>query len=531
MGLTYLDITVIVVYMASLSLIGVYFSRRQTSRSEYLLGDRNLHWLLIGGSVMATMLSTLTFLSVPGEMMRYGIAYFSGVLAIPFIIPVVNRILIPILKSLPIASAYEYLEKRFDVRFRTLASLVFVLRTLLWMALIIYSCSFAVAEITGWNLYLTILVMGIVTTFYTAAGGLRTVVWTDNLQLIVLLGGALAIPLVIWASIGAGPVAWWHQFSQAGRTQIQTFSWDPTVRITVVGTMMAQFFWNICTHGSDQVAVQRYLSTPSLAAARRSVWVFVSLNVVIIAALMLCGLALFAFYANQSHASIQVFQEQIAPEADGIMPRFIVYGLPPGVSGLILSALLAAAMSSLSSGINSISGVVVSDLFERFQWFETQAQSLWMDRLISVCAGFIGIGLSAGIGMTANTTEWNLVELTGRLNHIFVGPLGVLFFAGMLFRRVGQKAVLLGFLAGTFVSLVVCFGRELFGLHESISFLWVVPAPFLVGLGVAMLLSFAFRPPHDPAVSLLTVRAAAIFLRSDPARADLVKPTVSRLRP
>ena len=339
MQLTTLDLVVVVVYMALLSGIGIYFSRRQTSREEYLLGGRSMHWMLLGGSMMATLLSTITFLSVPGEMMRYGIAYLSGIIAMPLFVPVANRVLIPVLRRLPITSVYEYLEKRFDVSFRSLASFLFVLRTIIWMGLIIYTCSFAVAQITGWDLYFTIIATGLVTTFYTTAGGLRTVVWTDNLQLMILLGGALAIPVLIGFSLGSGPATWWQTFSEAGRTEIQTFSWDLTVRITVVGIVMGNFFWNICTLGGDQVAVQRYLSCPDLSAARKSVWMFAGFNFAVMLALLFCGLSLFAFYASQSSAPVQAFQEEIAARADRVMPIFIVEELPAGVSGLLLAAL------------------------------------------------------------------------------------------------------------------------------------------------------------------------------------------------
>ena len=128
MQLTTLDVVVIVLYMALISIIGIYFSRRQTSREEYLLGGRSMHWMLLGGSMMATLLSTISFLSVPGEMIRYGIAYMAGIIAMPLFVPVANQILLPVLRGLPITSAYEYLEKRFDVRFRSLASLIFVLK-------------------------------------------------------------------------------------------------------------------------------------------------------------------------------------------------------------------------------------------------------------------------------------------------------------------------------------------------------------------------------------------------------------------
>ncbi len=505
MQLTTLDVVVVVVYMALLSGIGIYFSRRQTSREEYLLGGRSMHWMLLGGSMMATLLSTITFLSVPGEMIRYGIAYLSGIIAMPLFVPVANRILIPVLRRLPITSVYEYLEKRFDVRFRSLASCLFVLRTIIWMGLIIYTCSFAVAQITGWDLYLTIVATGLVTTFYTTAGGLRTVVWTDNLQLMILLGGALAIPVLIGFSLGSGPADWWQTFSEAGRTHIQTFSWDLTVRITVVGIVMGNFFWNICTLGGDQVAVQRYLSCPDLSAARKSVWTFAAFNFAVTLALLFCGLSLFAFYANRSSAPVQAFQEEIAARADRVMPIFIVEELPAGVSGLLLAALLAAAMSSLSSGINSISGVVVSDFFQRFGLFKAQVRSLWADRAVSLLAGLVGIATAAGTALMAARTDWNLIELTGRLNHIFVGPLGVLFFAGILFRRAGKQAALLGFLAGTLASLFICFGREWFGMEKSLSFVWVVPLPFLVGLALAGLLAYCFPRPPKSSVQGLTL--------------------------
>ena len=504
MHLTALDFAVIIVYMVGLALIGLYFSKRQTSREEYFLGGRGIHWFLAGGSLMATLLSTITYLSVPGEMIRYGIAYFGSILAIPLIIPVTNRVLIPILMRLPITSAYEYLEKRFDVRVRSLASFAFIGRTILWMGLIIYTASFAFAEMSGWNIYVTIVAIGLITTFYTTTGGLRTVVWTDNLQLFILFGGAVAIPFFIAFSTGQGPFGWWETFSQAGRTEIQMFSWDLTVRITVFGVVMSNFFWNIATSGGDQVAVQRYLSTPSLKAARRTVWVYTFWGVFLSAFLMLCGLALFAFYAQKSGSPIGAFQEEIALRADRIMPQFIVQELPAGISGLLLAALLAAAMSSLSSGINSISGVVMNDFLQRFGFLKDSV-SLKVDKLASLAAGLIGIGAAIAIALGAQNTNWNLVELTGRINHIFVAPIAVLFFGGILFRRTGSRAVLIPFFFGTLLSLFICFGKSWFGLEENISFIWVVPIPFIAGLALAGLLSTIFRGPQREKIQGLTI--------------------------
>lgn len=331
-----------------------------------------------------------------------------------------------------------------------------------------------------------------VTTFYAAAGGFKTVVWTDNLQLLVLLAGALAIPVVVELWLGKGPEHWWHTFSQAGRARIKFFTWDPTERITVLGTVMTVLFGHICTHGSDQVMVQRYLSTPSLRAAQRSVWVFVTLYIFIVLALMLSGLALFAFYADRSGMPIQQFQERIAMNADRIMPRFIATELPSGISGLMVAALVAAAMSSLSSGINSIAGVIVSDFLQRFGFFEARRSSLWMDKLVTIAAGLTSVLLALAIAVSVKQTNWNLTELGGRLNQIFVGPLGVLFFSGLLFRRVGKQAVFLAFSLATIMSVVICFGGQWLGFRGRLSFLWIIPIPFLLGLSCAGILGFLF---------------------------------------
>ncbi len=483
MHLTWIDFAVIAAYIGSLPLIGMYFSRRQVSREEYLLGSRNIHWLLAAGSVVATLVSTLTFLAVPGEIVRYGLAYFTGVLALPLAVPVMTRILLPKLMTLRITSMYEYLEGRYDVQVRVLAAVVFVIRTVVWMGLIIYSCSFAIAEMTQWDIYWTIVITGLITTFYSSAGGLRTVIWTDNLQLVVLIGGAVAIPLAVLLRTGTGPLEWWSAFAEAGRTQIQFVSLDLTVRLTVIGIMLSQFFWSVCTNGSDQVAVQRYLSTPSIRMASRTAWVYIAINVGLLAVLSVCGLALFGFYFQQSGLPVSDFQREIAPHADALMPRFIVKELPQGVSGLVLAALLAAAMSSLSSGINSLAAVVMKDLVERFGRHRTEASSLTLTKLVSVAGGLIGIATAVAITWAVRRSDWNLIDVTQRLNHIFVGPLAVLFFAGILFPFASKRSVLAGFLAGTACSLYVAFGRG-----QSISFTWLVPASFVVGFVIAAVL-------------------------------------------
>ena len=497
MHLGILDFVVIVCYFAVLALVGLYFSRRQTSRSEYFLGGRETHWALAGGSLLATVFSSISYLSLPGEMIRYGVGMFTGYLALPLVVPLISSTVLPVIKRLPITSVYEYLERRFDVSVRSFSACAFIVRTLLWMGLVIYMTSFAVVEMSGWNVYVTILLTGVLTAMYTSVGGMRTVIWTDNFQTLILFGGAISIPLLIGVLLGSGPATWWQTFSQAGRADVQFFSWDPTVRITIVGTFLNVFFWNMCTHSSDQLAVQRLLSTPSLESARRTLWFYTAASLVLPFFLALCGVGLFVFYSEQSDLPIQAFHAQLTTEADRLMPRFIVEVLPSGFSGLLLAALLAAAMSSLSSGINSISSVISSDFVERFGWGGKRTESLWLEKAIAFVAGLVGVCVAIGIMTAVRHTDWNLLELTSRVNHIFVGPIAALFFGGVLFRKARKRSALFGFAIGVCTSVYICFGKEWFGLDRSISFVWVVAASFVFGVAAIALASYFDRRPGD----------------------------------
>jgi SSS family solute:Na+ symporter len=501
-----LDLVVIFAYLAGLSAIGVYFSRRQTSSEEYFLGNRRMPWFVVGVSLVATLISAMTYLSVPGETIRYGIGFFSSLLAYPLVVLVVSRVVIPVIVRLPIRSVYEYLEKRYDGSVRSLGAAAFIASRLLWIGLIIYTASFAVSTMTGAEIYLTILIIGLVTTVYTTLGGIRAVIWTDFSQFTIMVASAVLIPLYISFRTGTGPSVWWHIFSEAGRTKVQLFNFDPTVRITVLGMLAEIFFWNICTHSADQLAVQRYLSTSSVASARRSLWVSTICTVALICLLVFCGISLFTFYYLQSGSSLETFQAEIALHADQALPKFIAAELPDGLSGLLLAAVLAAAMSSLSSGINSISNSVVTDGLERLRLWQRSRRGVKFERIIAILVGIIGITTALLVAAAMTSTRWNLIELMERVNHLFVGPLGVLVFAGILLPRVGTKAAFAGFSVALLTSICIAFGKLFPGSQASFSFMWIIPASFLSGIFSAALLSFILPRPSPSQITGLTLR-------------------------
>lgn len=209
-GLETFDRIVVVLYVAVTLYIVYRASRKQHDTEDFFLGNRRLPWMAVGLSIMATLLSSLTYLGLTGEVVKNGIAGFMTQLAILPAAPFVVFLFIPFFMRLRYTSAYEYLEHRFDVRARLLGGGLFFFLRLLWVSLVMYSGALALHKMGGWNFYATIAVLGVGATLYTFFGGLEGVVWTDVLQALMLFGGAAAIVFYVWMDTGAGPAVWWQ---------------------------------------------------------------------------------------------------------------------------------------------------------------------------------------------------------------------------------------------------------------------------------------------------------------------------------
>lgn len=497
MYLETLDFIVLGMYFLGSLLIGIYFSRKQTSLETYFLGNRQVPWLLAGVSVSATLISSLSYLSVPGEVVKNGLGWFTSLFAFLFIVPVLIWWVIPFLGRLRVTSIYEYLGKRYGLRTRTVAATAFVVSRFIWTGLVMYTVSFGVAAMTGWNIPAIILVVGIVTTFYTTAGGFKAVIWSDFVQFIILLVGVLLIPIYIGLRTGVGLLGWWDAFSELGHADVAVFSFDPTVRTTMFGAILMMFLWHVCINGSDQMAAQRYLSTASPESARKSVYPYAIGNTLVIVLLIICGIGLFFFYFQQSELPLKEFALTAPARADQMLPEFIAKELPAGFSGLLLAALLAAAMSSMSSTINSVATVAVADLVEGVEWLKRCGSRLFLAVMAALLAGVGGILSALVINQFMQSGEWNLLELMVRGNHLFVTPMAVLFLAGLLFPHVGGRAALLGFVCGVASAVSVSFSKEIFGLQQGISFMWIMPVSMVVSLMVSYGCGFFFAPPSE----------------------------------
>jgi len=487
-GLKAVDWVVIAVYIMGMLGIGWYYSVRTRSTEDYLLGGRKMISSAVGLSLFATLLSTITYLALPGEMINKGPVILWTLVSIPIAYVVAGYFLIPHFMKLRVTSAYEILESRLGLKIRLLASTIFLLTRLLWMALIIYiTADKIIVVMMGWDSKWTPLVaavIGLITVVYTSMGGLRAVVVTDVVQSFILLGGAILSIIMVSIAMG-GVTAWWPTEWSPSWDDQPLFSWDLHVRATVVGSIVYMTVWWICTAGSDQLAIQRYLATRDVKTARRVFLTTGIANIVVTVFLASLGFALLGFF----RAHPQYLQEahlSMAEDGDKIFPFYIVKFLPMGVTGLVISGLLAAAMSSLSAGINSSCSVISADFFDRLGKSDVpEARRVRRTRIISVVSGLVTVLLSTMMGKVTG----NIMEVTVRTNHIFVAPLFGLFFMALFIPFATPFGTAVGALAGCAVAVVIAYWDLITG-EPTLSFQWISLISLIVNLVVAIPLSW-----------------------------------------
>ncbi len=489
MGLA--DWMVVLFYGVVMLSIGWYYAQRSRTAEDYLLGGRTMSSWTVGLSLFATLLSTLSYLAWPGEMIKHGPIVLMGAAAYPFVFLVVGWLVIPRIRQLHVISAYEILEKRFGLSIRLLGSFLFLSLRLLWMASIIYWTTAIVllpaAGLDASYVPRFALLLGIVTIVYTSMGGLRAVVLTDVIQTFILLAGAVTALLLITHSLG-GVSQWFPDRWAPHWTKPRIwFDFTPGARATVANAMLSVFAWHVCTSGSDQMAIQRYMATPDVKTARRTLAVSLSTDFVVLVFLGLLGLALLAFFS--SHPDRLPDGQTIYGNADKLFPRFVVVGLPLGFSGLVIAGLLAAAMSSLSSGVNSSSAVISQDLVQQlWKAGRSDAQQVRLARISAVCVGVVAVLLSTAIG----SIQGNMLEVVYKVVNLFVAPLFFLFFMAIFVSWATTLGTWIGEIAAIVTAVVIAFWGDATG-SNGLSFLWIMPGSLTVGIVVGCVCSFVHR--------------------------------------
>lgn len=484
MPLHWIDAVIIAAYAGGMIALGWYYSRRQRNTDEYFTGSGQMHPFLIGISLFATLLSTITYLSSPGEIIKNGPVILTGALAIPIGYVVVGYGLIPMLMRQRVTSAYELLETRLGLSTRLLGAGMFIMLRLMWMAVLLNFAAGALLVILGgdsrWLFTVTVLI-GSVALIYSSLGGLRAVVITDLTQFLLLLGGALFV--IATVTVRMGGFAWFPSSWDESWVPQPIFSVDPYVRLTVVGVIVMQALWTICTAGGDQTAIQRFMATKDAASARRAYLVNSLAAVLVMLVLSLVGLSLMGYF--------RTFPEGVPPGqtvagyADKMFPHFIATQLPIGITGLVVSGMFAAAMSSIDSGVNSISAVVLCDFVDRFR--EQKITPLAQIRLARAIVLMVGTIVIAGSTLI-EYVPGNLLVVSKRVTGLLVTPIFTMFFMALFVRFATAAGANAGALAGFLTAMVVSFWNPLFD-DRSLSVTWINPLALLAGLTVGCIVS------------------------------------------
>ncbi len=490
-----LNLAVVGGYLALLVAVGFYFSRREQGTDDFFLGGRRIPWWAAGVSIYATQLSAITFVSLPAIPYATNWVVYPSQWMITLFAPVVVFFYLPFFRRLNVTSAYEYLGKRFDDVVRQFGSLSFVVFQFGRMAIVVYLPALALAAVTGLNVYLCILVMGVLATLYTVLGGMEAVIWTDVVQVGVLWGGmALAIVFIVRDRGDVGAV--YNAALNDGKLTLWNWSWDTGQMATwlvLVGFFALQFF----PYTADQAVVQRYMTTKDAAAAARSVWFNGLLVVPSCFVFFVLGTCLYVFF--KAHPALL----SVGMENDRIFPLFMAEQLPPGVSGLVVAGVFAASMSSLDSSMHSVATAVVIDFYAYYRPETGDRRRLRVARAVTLFTGAAGTaGALVLAGFDIRSLFFFFQKLLGLLGSGLVG----IFILGIFTTRANAAGALAGAIAGFAALCYVVFWTQLnFYLYAVVGIGTSVVAGYLVSL---------MTPPPAQDLAGLTWRT-----RATPARA------------
>ena len=454
MQLHTIDLLVITAYMAGVTAFGWYFGRKQKDIRDYFLSDREVPWWALAGSIVATETSTVTFISVPafafainarGEggnftFLQLVTGYMIGRL-------IIVALFIPLYFKGELFTVYQVLDKRFGGQVKRTAASLFLVTRSLADGIRLFATALVLVALTGWPDRPSILIIGLVTILYTYLGGMSAVIWTDVVQLVIYVAGALVAALILLTRIPGG----WGEVVAVGN-EFQKFQlFDFTLNIARSYTFWAGViggaFLTTATHGTDQLMVQRYLCSKN---ARQATGALLASGAIVFAQFvlfLLIGVMLFVFYRDYP-----ILPADVASRADRVFPHFIVTQLPPGIVGLVIAAIFAAAMSTLSSSLNSSAATSLTDFYRPlFARNRSDGHYLNVSRGLTAMWGAVQIG----VAMLAITMQQRVVDAVLSIASFTNGPILGLFLLSALTRRVGRIGALAGVVVGVAVMIFV----------------------------------------------------------------------------
>lgn len=493
------DWSIIIVYLGGMIGLSVYWGRGQSSQEDYYVGGRKLPWWAVGVSTMATQTSAISFISIPAFVALKpggGLTWLQYEMAVPLAIILVMALLIPFFRKLELISVYEYLELRFDPSVRSLMSAVFLISRALATGVGVYASAIVLSVCLSTPLWSTILIIGVVTIIYDTIGGITAVVYSDVIQMVILLGGLVLC--IIYAAINVGgfdtilssfPAERWNtvDFSTGLGDGSTTPFW---------GFLIGGLFLYISYYGTDQSQVQRELSAGSLDDTKRSLAFNGLARFPLTVLYIFLGLAVGAAYMQSPELRAAVPTDHL----DYLVPQFILQHLPAGMRAVLFAAILAAAMSSLDSALNSLSASTLRDFIERGRDL-SQQRILLLSKLTTVMWGLIITGFAFLVGNISET----VVEGINKIGSAFYGPILASFLTGVLSKRANATGVFVGVLAG------VGFNLFLWLALSEIYWMWWNLFGLLVSVAVTLMVSRVTAPPRPEQIRSYTLSGSGML--------------------
>src|SRR3954469_2646121 len=473
MGLDKLDLAIIALYLCGITLFGLRFRKKQRTLRDYFLADRNIPWWAIALSIVAAETSTLTIISIPGLAYDTNLTFLQVVMGYVVGRFTISFVLLPHYFRGELFTAYELIERRFGPHLRTLTSGLFLLTRAAAEGVRVYAVSIVVSIALGTGEIASIAIITILTLIYTFEGGLAAVIWTDVVQTAIYVGGTLVGVATIIHYVPGG----WSHIHQIALVsgKLRVFDFTPTFwkPYTFWAGVIGGAFLTTASHGTDQLIVQRLLAARS---QRQSVSALLSSGAAILfqfGLFLVLGVMLFAYYKLPSaHFG----------KADWIYPTFIVTRMPHGISGLLIAAILAAAMSNLSAALNSLSSATILDFYLRLRPQATEEKKMRLSRLATLAWAFVLFGLA----IIALHKVGRVIEVGLQIASVAYGALLGAFLLGTLTRRANQ--------AGAMVGMACGFAAELYlWLWTRVAWTWWVMigscVTFAIGWLASMLLA------------------------------------------
>ena len=502
-----LDLVIIFGYLIGVTLFGVWFAKKQETTEDYFVGDRSVPWWAIAASIVATETSTITFISVPGiafarngnfEFLQIVFGYLLGRV-------VISIVFIPLYFKGELQTVYQLLGERFGLKVKMLASALFVIMRniadgirLLLTAIVLAAVYTAFQPNTDPSYVIvgSVILLGLVMIIFTYYGGMEAVIWVEVVQLGIYIGGAIAAAIVLINQIEGGLSQAVAVGAQYNKFQLFDFAFDFTKTYTFWAGLIGGCFLTMSTHGTDQYLVQRYLCTDK---ANRASLALLSSGAVVLGqfiGFLFIGVLLFAFY--QPYNAAEYAQAGVAnsgvpatfPFAGGdrVFPDFITKFMPSGLSGLVVAAIFAAA---LSSSLNSIAATFVNDLYKPFKPERSDKHYLKVSHLLTLIIGIVQIGVALVMMRQQRSALDQALSVASLIN----GPVLGVFLVGTFLPRVGQRAALVGILASCAVMIYIRF-------FTPIAWTWYVLIGSLITFFVAWAASYIFTNNKSNEISV-----------------------------